>query len=29
MPDTPGDYEVQYFIRQDRESIASTTIKVE
>ena len=29
LPDTPGDYEVQYFIRQDRESIASTTIKVE
>ena len=29
LPDAPGDYVVQYFIRQDRESIASATIKVE
>ena len=29
MPEMPGDYVVQYFIRQDRESIASTMIKVE
>lgn len=29
LPDTPGDYVVQYFIRQDRESIASATIKIE
>ncbi|MFA8387343.1 MAG: VWA domain-containing protein [Pelagibaca sp.] len=29
LPDTPGDYVVQYFIRQDRDSIASLPIKVE
>ncbi len=29
LPDTPGDYVVQYFIRQDRDSIASRPIKVE
>ncbi len=29
LPDTPGDYVVQYFIRQDRNGIASLPIKVE
>lgn len=29
VPETPGDYVVQYFIRQDRSGIAQTTIKVE
>lgn len=29
LPDTPGDYVVQYFIRQDRDGIASLPIKVE
>lgn len=29
LPDTPGDYVVQYFIRQDRDGITSLPIKVE
>jgi hypothetical protein len=29
VPETPGDYVVQYFIRQDRNGIAQARIKVE